>query len=83
MDTTQIVKPEAQPLRDALTAIRERDHISLTEQARLIGVSHSMLSLFTSGKRGPGEKLLRGVMTNLRELTPVINEYLGNGHDED
>jgi transcriptional regulator with XRE-family HTH domain len=78
MDTPQTAR-----LRESLESLRRRDGISLTAQARQIGVSHSQLSLFNRGKRGVGEKLLRGIMTNLPELAPAVAEYLGNGHDTD
>jgi len=75
--------PQVDILRTSLEAIRLRDGLSLTAQAHRIGVSHSQLSLFNRGKRGAGEKLLRGIVTNIPELAPVVNKYLGNGHDTD
>jgi len=73
--------PQVDTLRNSLAAIRRRDGLSLTAQAHQIGVSHSQLSLFHRGKRGAGEKLLRGIVTNIPELAPAVNEYLGNGHN--
>lgn len=75
--------PQADILRDNLRDIRRRDGVSLSAQARMIGVSHSQLSLFDRRLRGAGEKLLRGIRTNLPELAPVIDKYLSNGHDTD
>lgn len=67
----------------ALERIRARDGLSVAALARRLGVGHSTLIMLRQGKRHPGEKLLRAIMHNLPELTPVVLHYLQNGHDTD